>query len=39
MIRFVGLPSVFATGGGRRTDAVKLAMIRFAEITAFSGVQ
>jgi hypothetical protein len=35
-IRFVGLPAVSTSGGGRRTDAVKLEMIRFVEITVFS---
>jgi hypothetical protein len=38
-IRFVGLPFVFASGGGRRTDAVKPEMIRFVKVTVFSEVQ
>jgi hypothetical protein len=39
VIRFVGLPSVSRSGEGRRTDAVKLEMIRFVEISGFSEVQ
>ena len=38
-IRFVGLPFVFASGGGRRTDVVKPEMIRFVKVTVFSEVQ
>jgi hypothetical protein len=39
VIRFVGLRSAFTSDDGRRTDAVKLEMIRFVEISVFSGVQ
>ena len=39
MIRFVGLPSVFASHGSRRTDAAKPGMIRFVKIALFSGIQ
>jgi len=39
VIRFVGLPSVFTSGGGRRTGAVKPEMIRFVQMTVFSEVQ
>ena len=38
-IRFVGLPVVFTRRGGWWTDPAKLGMIRFVEITVFSGVQ
>jgi hypothetical protein len=38
-IRFGGLPFVFASREGQRTDAVKPRVIRFVEISAFSGVQ
>jgi hypothetical protein len=39
MIRFVGLPSVSMSRGGRRTDAAKLGMIGFVKIALFSGIQ
>jgi hypothetical protein len=39
LIRFVGLSSVSTSGDGRRTGAAKPRAIRFAEISAFSGVQ
>jgi hypothetical protein len=38
-IRFVGLAFAFTSREGWRTDAVKPRVIRFAEISAFSGVQ
>ena len=38
-IRFVGLPSVFTSGGGRQSDAVKPGMIRFVKRVVFSEVQ
>jgi len=39
MVRFVGLPFVFTSDGGRRTDVGKLGMIRFGKMTGFSEVQ
>ena len=39
MIRFVGSPVVFTSGGGGRIGAVKLEMIRFVKIAIFSEVQ
>ena len=38
-IRFVGLAFVFPSGEGRRTDVVKLEMIRFGKIAVFSEIQ
>jgi hypothetical protein len=38
-IRFCGLPFILTSREGRRTDAAKPRVIRFAEISAFSGVQ
>jgi hypothetical protein len=38
-IRFVGLPFALTSREGWRTDAVKPRVIRFVEISAFSGVQ
>jgi hypothetical protein len=39
MVRFVGLPCVFTSGGSRATDAAKLGRIRFVKTGIFSGVQ
>ena len=38
-VRFVGLPSVFTSGGSRAADAAKLGRIRFVRITCFSQIQ
>ncbi len=38
-IRFAGLPFVFTSGEGWRTDAAKLGRIRFVKITCFSQIQ
>jgi hypothetical protein len=39
MVRFVGLPCVFTSGGSRAADAAKLGRIRFVRITCFSQIQ
>jgi len=39
MVRFVGLPCVFTSGGSRATDAAKLGWIRSVRITCFPQIQ